>query len=177
MLVDRHHGHGRGNPRPGIDQDDRLSARDGDRNFTRIAVLVHAIPLAGHLTAAFIRCRRLRVGGIDHPSHLGLKTPARAKARMVPWNQASRFRRFSYTRCWASPSGPMGPRCAGLAASPPTLADTVAHLLGSAAHQAHECFCVEQQDWQGMHALNPQGGLQPSAQEVLHDRHHLALNR
>jgi hypothetical protein len=73
MLVDRHHGHGRGNPRPGIDQDDRLSARDGDRNFTRIAVLVHAIPLAGHLTAAFIRCRRLRVGGIDHPSHLGSK--------------------------------------------------------------------------------------------------------
>ena len=57
------------------------------------------------------------------------------------------------------------------------LADAMAHVLGIESHEAHQRFIAEQQGRQGIHALNPKEGLQPIEQEVLHNRHHLALNR
>ena len=97
---------------------------------------------------------------------------------MLPLNTASRSRKFHFTIFLARVSGQIGPgsRAPCRVVAPP-LADALADLLGIKADQLHERLVTEQQAGQRMDALNPKEGLQPIEQEVLHDRHHLALNR
>jgi hypothetical protein len=58
----------------------------------------------------------------------------------------------------------------------PRLAHPMPHLVSIKAYQAHHRLLTEQQGRQRMHTLNAKQHLQPLEQEVLHARHHRALN-
>ncbi|MGH8069372.1 MAG: hypothetical protein ACRERE_29880, partial [Candidatus Entotheonellia bacterium] len=62
---------GQGPLRAGIDPHDRLPAVDGHLALLPAALRVRALPLTGRLATAFVRGRRVQLGGRDHPRDRG----------------------------------------------------------------------------------------------------------
>jgi hypothetical protein len=71
MLLDRDHCSRHRHLRGCIHQDDQLLAIDGNLDRMPLAVRVRDLPPTGHMATAFIRRRRLQIGGSDNPRDRG----------------------------------------------------------------------------------------------------------
>jgi hypothetical protein len=175
-LLDLDHLRGKGNLGTRVDQPNQLPAIDRDVDLMHPPPLILEPYLAGHLATARIALGGLQPRAIYHPYDLRAKDPSLCQGADSTDKQDLQVsqvelhevlgQRLRTNRGCPTPA---------LAWGSPPLADAPAHLMGIEADQLHQGLVAQQQDWQGMHAINAKQGPQPIEQDMPHVRHHLTF--
>jgi hypothetical protein len=178
MLLDWYDLSSQRNLGPGVDQDNQLPAVDRHLDIVHLVALVGDLPLAGNLATVLIVLGGIQIGGIDDTGHLSCKHPSLGQGADDPTEQGLQVPQGQLHAVIGQlirADGPCPARALSLRSAP--LADPVPHLLRIEADQAHERLIPEQQSCQCVHALDAKQGLQAVEQDILDERHHVALDR